>query len=97
MTVISTRNIDMARATEVDPRSPCVLSIVFCSRNLAACALRLQLPFRKFHPDKLSPHTRTAHHIHPCKKFNNLLQILKFDEDGRSYTRCGLQLKQLGI
>src|SRR3984893_16446980 len=36
MTVISTRNIAMARATEVDPCSPCFLSIISAPEILPA-------------------------------------------------------------
>jgi hypothetical protein len=39
MTVINTRNIDMARATEVDPCSPCFFSIFSAPENLTT-ALR---------------------------------------------------------
>src|ERR1700730_7116388 len=79
MTVISTRNVARARAMEVDPRSPFFLSIVFRSRNLDAPTLRPRHPVPNEHPDNRSPYTRTAHHIHPWKKFNTLLQKLRSD------------------
>src|SRR5258706_16436561 len=88
MTVISTINVARAIAMEVDPRSPCFLSIVFRSRNLAACTLRPQLQFGTNTQTNHHPHTRTAHHIHPCKKFNNLLQKLKFIGRQRKCFQC---------
>src|SRR5882762_5037946 len=39
MTVISTRNIAMARATEVDPCSPCFLRIISAPEILTAALL----------------------------------------------------------